>query len=961
MSFSLLFVALSIPSVGFSGEVIYDSFSRSDGNALDNTENVSAVEWTKQLPSSGGASSVLGQKLCLATDDTVKNSVVLLGTEGDEYDVPRFNLSMDIELDTTSYNDWFSIYYHVQDAATVSPLAASYNLQIRHDGTITLYDRDGDGKLASASVEINPGIVYNLEITSNEGHHIIHWNEEDEAIIEVIDSTPWEGGSIRLWAKQYSSFSGETTSTLIDNFKLLRPIELSVSLDESIREITNETYASGISFHNEPWRNTMASESGREFIAEHGLGMLRWPHGTKSQHYFWNQPDNSYTGFSTFPGWSMTTSEFFGYSETLQTEPVLQVNTYQYPAYSGTTFREVNQRVQVDWNEDGVYRILTEVVKKDGTTINPLEESAAYAAGWVESVSNTKGPGYVSWWEIGNEDWATLTGADYGKIVNEFAARMKAADTSNSIKLLATAFSGSWENGALKHTGPEWMEGLIGALTVENRTRIDAVSEHTYFSGLLPGGTENDGTLEQQIANLLAQTSALNHTMDLQKVISDNNLPWEIWATEFNVLQRDSDDVNSETGKPNLVLLQNVGHGLVIADLVGRMLEIGVSRLFFHSLNGNPFFAMANYQHYGTAEDPWPTVPGMVFSRFANGFGDRMLDVQIEHNPEVLEGTFLDNVHQMQFENIPQITRQYASLSAFAAMQRAGKEVNLVLINRDLVNELWVSSDILGGDYMESGDISVSQLGGNVALDAHNMEFKDTVQWDSFTVAPGNLEDLVLPPHSITFYKIPFSYPVHDTFTRPDSPELGVTEDASEVPWTKLLQSSMKMATVRNGSLDFTTTSSVKNAVSVLGGTGTGDRYNWSDITLKMDVMFDSNQYEDWFGVYYRAQDVASTSPLADGYNLQIRHDGTVKLFDRGGDGVLGSASVSLVSGTSYSLKIVSNNGRQTVYWDGVAIIDVNDPTPWRKGGIKLWAFQEATTTSVDNLDVACLHEPEIQ
>lgn len=78
-----------------------------------------------------------------------------------------------------------------------------------------------------------------------------------------------------------------------------------------------------------------------------------------------------------------------------------------------------------------------------------------------------------------------------------------------------------------------------------------------------------------------------------------------------------------------------------------------------------------------------------------------------------------------------------------------------------------------------------------------------------------------------------------------------------------------------------------------------------------------------------------------------------MELFDRGGKGLMGSASVS--TGTStHNLTIKASGGTLEVYWDGNNVISATDTAPWGAGSIKLYSFKggEPNVTLIDDFKV---------
>ncbi|MGE9292556.1 MAG: hypothetical protein ACQKBW_02995 [Puniceicoccales bacterium] len=206
---------------------------------------------------------------------------------------------------------------------------------------------------------------------------------------------------------------------------------------------------------------------------------------------------------------------------------------------------------------------------------------------------------------------------------------------------------------------------------------------------------------------------------------------------------------------------------------------------------------------------------------------------------------------------------------------------------------------------------------------------------------------------------------IYDDFERADSSSLGSTSGDLELPWTKITGGSTSDGTsaIYDDELLLTTTPTGKKAVVLLGATTGSDAFVAEDFTMTLQLQFSSEAAGDWFSVYYRAQNAASTSTGSDSYNLQIRGNGNLGLYDRGGEGQLGD-TVSVDTGTTaHELTIVSSGSRQQIYWDDVLVLDVTDNiTPWGAGAVKLWSFNgsgaETSSVSITSFELQTIPEP---
>lgn len=198
---------------GASYGSVTDTFSRHDNASLGTTEGEQTMAWTKLL----GQSSVQGEALVLRTAANSVNSVVLLGEKHAPYLVKDFTMTMSVAVDSDSFENWFSVYFRAEDPSSTSAVSKSYNLQIRHDGTLTLYDRGGSGVLKVAKIPTGDS-PHVLKITAQKADIKVYWDEI--LIIDVTDKSPLGTGGVKLWAFQADKTNAAKVVTYIDNFTL---------------------------------------------------------------------------------------------------------------------------------------------------------------------------------------------------------------------------------------------------------------------------------------------------------------------------------------------------------------------------------------------------------------------------------------------------------------------------------------------------------------------------------------------------------------------------------------------------------------------------------------------------------------------------------------------------------------------------------------------------------------------
>jgi hypothetical protein len=239
----------------------------------------------------------------------------------------------------------------------------------------------------------------------------------------------------------------------------------------------------------------------------------------------------------------------------------------------------------------------------------------------------------------------------------------------------------------------------------------------------------------------VSQASELNGLISKVKSInSANNVGWKIWATEFNQQQ---EEPTSPIGITNA---QDIGQGVVIADWVGRMLELGVERVVMHSLDQHPCFSIIEYANNGSSPtSPMMSVPGYAYSIFPQKFGSAMVKVSYTANPLV--------------NGAPQ-------LAVYASLTKDRSKLRLIAINRDLDNAAALSLETANAVMGTSG-ATYQQLSSPYVSD-NNSNHTHTIAW-SAPAAFSNGQNV--PPHSITFVEIPLqaivAQPANFSFEEP--------------------------------------------------------------------------------------------------------------------------------------------------------------------------------------------------
>jgi len=118
----------------------------------------------------------------------------------------------------------------------------------------------------------------------------------------------------------------------------------------------------------------------------------------------------------------------------------------------------------------------------------------------------------------------------------------------------------------------------------------------------------------------------------------------------------------------------------------------------------------------------------------------------------------------------------------------------------------------------------------------------------------------------------------------------------------------------------------------------------------KIEVMFKANtgEEDEGGGVIWRAQDkgnyyISRYNPLEDNFRIYYVKDEARK--------ILASARIKLPAGKWYELKIVQNGKHITGYLNDKKLLEVDDETFTKPGGVGLWTKADAVT-SFDDFEV---------
>ena len=493
------------------------------------------------------------------------------------------------------------------------------------------------------------------------------------------------------------------------------------------RDISRTTFGGGVEFINPQFRDLMKTTTNAQTaIKSLNLGSFRFPNGTPALYYYWNMPRDSFINKDAYPGATkdsiLTPDEIYQYTSdsALRMDKLFEVNTIQYLAPDYKLYPVINPG-------------------SSPATINTtnLNLAAQSAANWVADNFNKPLSSRVNNWEVGNEDWVYWTPSEYATIFNAFALKMKAQ--RSDIKLLAQSFTGTYKVTGKPENNHTWLQGLInGGIRKQD---VYALSEHEYMnSGAIPsGGNYNDQRI-WQTQNMFAQIANGWRIPYLKNTLAANNLPWKIWVTEFNVFQKDT------SGQP--LVLQDLGHALVIADWTGYMLSQNVEKIFMHSLDHHPSFSLVDYVNSnGTINAPKVTAPGYAFSKYSQSFG-----------PKMVKNTLTGNATLSSYSsgNYPQVA-VYSSVMESDPLYNGYPSMRIMVINRSYNDEADITLQTLNRPIAGSNKkYYVQTLSANNISDS-NLKTKDLVKWSSLVEAPSNTNGIkkTLPKSSATFFIVP--------------------------------------------------------------------------------------------------------------------------------------------------------------------------------------------------------------
>ena len=263
-----------------------------------------------------------------------------------------------------------------------------------------------------------------------------------------------------------------------------------------------------------------------------GKSILRYPGGNGSNQFFWdgnipssilNDSEITVNDLIDGSGWRISPDDFLQILDSTNGTGIIAVNA-SYARY--------------------------------GSSVNPLQTAASYAANFVRHMNQTLGAN-IKYWEVGNENYGswqagyivngdTIDGTKYGDIFNVFADSMKAADPTIKIGAVLFPNDGVYNN---------WSKQVLQK--VENKA--DFLIVHDYFRRK---NNPNNVTFQEMLTSINEVQQDKNNVNNM--VLSYTNKPsgyYPIAMTEFN----------SKTGEREI----SMANAIFIAQALAEQIKNG--------------------------------------------------------------------------------------------------------------------------------------------------------------------------------------------------------------------------------------------------------------------------------------------------------------------------------------------------------------------------------------------------
>lgn len=342
------------------------------------------------------------------------------------------------------------------------------------------------------------------------------------------------------------------------------------------------------------------------------LSILRFPGGNWSNDYFWDAPFRAdlpddigimnegdpvpaQGALPSDDGWMMTPENYYALLDSVGAEGIISIN-YSYARY--------------------------------GTSEDPVQRAAEYAAGWVHHANIEHGMN-IRYWEVGNEnfgEWQTgynvpgkgvITGEEYGRDFCVFADAMRAVDPTIYVGAVAVEQPTNWNDNY-----DNWNDRMFP----EIGDCADFLSVHVYF-----GPHEIQADHPRRVIGAVNEVDRIAEYVRNQWRRRTGNEPIPLAMTEYNMWDDYWHEIDDPCD-PNVNCYYTVGHlnTLVFSLAFGKMIKNKFALANGWDLKnawdgGRDHGMFASAGEPGVAEDT-PHGPFYTYYYFTRTFGDVMVE-----------------------------------------------------------------------------------------------------------------------------------------------------------------------------------------------------------------------------------------------------------------------------------------------------------------------------------------------
>jgi len=167
---------------------------------------------------------------------------------------------------------------------------------------------------------------------------------------------------------------------------------------------------------------------------------------------------------------------------------------------------------------------------------------------------------------------------------------------------------------------------------------------------------------------------------------------------------------------------------------------------------------------------------------------------------------------------------------------------------------------------------------------------------------------------------------VYDTFTRPDGPALGTTEDALHVPWVKGAAADPNNMKISRNRLY------LGGDDLVPGGAYLGGGYGVVDFDMSFSFQAAQGLYSNWYAfVLYRGAEATAGTEDYGAFNLEILGNGVIYLYTSATGHLAGVGTGIDFFAAPHTFRVKATGQQHDLWIDGLPIYSVT--TPYMGGG----------------------------